>query len=122
MASLLDGERLNPKRTRGAADLRQFRKKRMLRSWMMLAVEANEVIVLRMLKLMAGGRKGRREAERMVGEKIHAALETNVNLMTGASADEIVDRYRQRVAANAKRLSRSKLNRRARKRTQRKLK
>jgi hypothetical protein len=103
--------------------LRQFRKKRMVHSWMMLALEANQVVGLRMLKLMAGGRKGRREAERMVGEKIHAALETSVNLMAGASADEIVDRYRQHVAANAKRLSRFNLNRRrARKRTRRRLK
>jgi hypothetical protein len=99
--------------------LRQFRKKRMVHSWMMLALEANQVVGLRMLKLMAG----RREAERMVGEKIHAALETSVNLMAGASADEIVDRYRQHVAANAKRLSRFNLNRRrARKRTRRRLK
>jgi hypothetical protein len=95
----------------------------MFPSFMMLALEANHVVALRMMTLMLGGRKGRREAERMVAEKIHAALETGVNLMAGASADKIVDRYRQHVAANAKRLSRSNLNRRrTRKRTRRRLK
>jgi hypothetical protein len=95
----------------------------MIRSLMMLALEANHVVALRMMTLMLGGRKGRREAERMVAEKIHAAFETSVNLMTGASADKIVDRYRQHIAANAKRLSRPNLKRRrARKRTRRGLK
>jgi hypothetical protein len=95
----------------------------MFLSFLMLALEANHVVALRMMTLMLGGRNGRREAERMVAEKTHAALETSVNLMAGASADKIVDRYRQRVAANAKRLSRSNLNRRrTRKRTRRGLK
>jgi len=36
---------------------------------MMLAVEANTVIALRMMKLMVGGRSARLEAERIVTEK-----------------------------------------------------
>jgi hypothetical protein len=40
----------------------------------------------------------------MVREKIDAAFEAVANLMAGASGDEIVYRYRQHVAANAKRL------------------
>jgi hypothetical protein len=71
----------------------------------MLAVEANRVIGLRMMKLMLGGRTARREAELMISEKIDAAIKASASVMTGASADEIVRRYRRRVAANAKRLS-----------------
>jgi hypothetical protein len=73
---------------------------------MKLAVEANGVIVLRTMKLMRGGRNARREAELMVSEKIHAAFEAAASLMAGASGDQIVHRYRQHVARNAKRLGR----------------
>ena len=76
----------------------------MINPLMMLAIEANGVIALRMMKLMRGGRSARREAELMVSEKMHAAVDATVRLMAGASGDEIVHRYRRRVAANAKRL------------------
>ena len=72
---------------------------------MLLAVEANGVIALRMMKLMGGGRSARREAKLMISEKIKAAFEATTSLMAGASGDEIVHRYRQHVAKNAKRLS-----------------
>ena len=89
----------------------------MVNSLMLLALEANGVIALRMMKLMRGGRKARREAELMVSEKIKAAVEASASLMAGASGDEIVRRYRKHVAANAKRLG--KLNSgRSRKRMQ----
>ena len=78
----------------------------MFNSLMMLAVEANGVVALRMMKLMRGGRTARREAKLMVSEKIYAAYEATARLMAGASGDEIVQRYRQHVAANAKRLGR----------------
>ena len=78
----------------------------MINSLMMLAVEANGVVALRMMKLMRGGRSARREAELMVSEKIRAAFEATASLMAGASGDEIVHRYRQHVAGNAKRLGR----------------
>ena len=81
----------------------------MVNSLMLLAVEANQVIALRMMKLMRGGRRARREAELMVSEKIHAAFEATASLMTGASGDQIVQRYRRHVAANAKRLGKLKL-------------
>jgi hypothetical protein len=81
---------------------------RMLTSVMMLAAEANGVVALRMMKLMRGGNGARSEAERMVCEKIDAAVEATASLMAGASGEKIVHRYRKRVAANAKRLS--KLN------------
>jgi len=84
----------------------------MIHSLMMLAVEANSVVALRMMKLMLGGTEARREAELMVREKIRAGLEATANLMAGASGDEIVHRYRQHVAANAKRLGRLNSGRR----------
>jgi hypothetical protein len=74
-------------------------------NWMMLALESNGVIALRMMKLMRGGRSARREAKLMVSEKVRAAVEASANLAAGASGDDIVHRYRQHVAANAKRLS-----------------
>jgi hypothetical protein len=97
----------------------------MVNSLMLLAVEANGVIALRMMKLMRGGRSARREAELMVSEKIHAAFEATASLMAGASGDEIVRRYRRHVAANAKRLGKPNSGRsrnRALKRTRRRRK
>jgi uncharacterized lipoprotein NlpE involved in copper resistance len=91
----------------------------MFNSLMMLAVEANGVVALRMMKLMRGDRSARREAKRMVSEKVAAAFEATSRLMAGASGDEIVQRYRQHVAANAKRLGRPNSGR-SRKRHRRK--
>jgi hypothetical protein len=84
---------------------------------MLLAAEASGVIALRMMKLMLGGRSARREANLMVSEKIKATIEATASLAAGATADEIVHRYRQHVAKNAKRLSG-----RSRKRTRRRRK
>lgn len=75
-------------------------------NWMMLALESNRVIGLRLAKLARGGRGARREAQRMVTEKIHAAARAGASLMSGASGDDIIGQYRKKVAANAKRLSR----------------
>jgi hypothetical protein len=46
------------------------------------------------------------QAGRISVDAINHAFEATANLMTGASGDKIVNRYRQRVAANAKRLGR----------------
>jgi hypothetical protein len=93
----------------------------MFNSLMMLAVEANGVVAQRMMKLIRGGRSARREAKLMVSEKVVAAFEATARLVAGASGDEIVHRYRQHVAANAKRLA--KLNSgRSRKRKRRRRK
>jgi hypothetical protein len=83
-------------------------------SLMMLAAEANGVIALRMMKLMRGGRAADREATLMVTEKIHAAFEAGASLITGASGEQIVHRYRQHVARNAKRLRKPSKARKAR--------
>jgi hypothetical protein len=78
----------------------------MFNSLLMLALEANDVVALRTLKLMLGGTGALQEAELMVREKMDAAFEATVSLMAGASGNEIVHRYRQRVAGNAERLGR----------------
>ena len=78
----------------------------MFHSLMMLAIEANRVVGLRMVKLMRGGKSARREARLMVNEKIEEAVRAGASIMAGASGDQIVRRYRRRVVANEKRLSR----------------
>jgi hypothetical protein len=87
----------------------------MFHSVMMLALESNRVVALRWMKLMQGGSKARREADLMVSEKMEAALKASTRLMAGASGNEIVRGYRKRVAANAKRLGRTKTRARKRK-------
>ena len=91
------------------------KKSRKMRNWMMLALESNRVIGLRLAKLMQGGKGARREAELMVTEKIKAAAKAGASIMACASSDEIVRQYRKRVAANAKRLSRQQRRRSKRK-------
>lgn len=70
----------------------------------MLAVEAQEVVLLRTMKLAAGGTGATSEAYRMVAEKIAAAQEATVGLLSGQSPDHIVTGYRKKVRANARRL------------------
>jgi len=91
----------------------------MLHPWMMLGIEANRVIGLRLMKLMLGGRSARREARLMVTEKVDAAFKANARMMAGASSDEIIRMYRRRVAANAKRLAKLNSSRPARRRRRR---
>ena len=71
---------------------------------MMLSVESSGVVALRMIKLMSGDGDAFNEARLMISEKVDAALEATASLMAGASGNEIVHRYRQHVAVNAKRL------------------
>src|SRR5689334_21597078 len=85
------------------------KQRRLSKNVMMLAIEANGVIVMRMMRLMCGGPLARREAARMVSEKMKAAAEATASLMTGSSANQIVRRYRHHVAKNAKRLGGPKL-------------
>jgi hypothetical protein len=71
----------------------------------MLAFESCEVIRLRLAKLAIGDDGANCEAHLMVNEKINAMFEAGASLMAGASAATVIDRYREHVAANAKRLS-----------------
>jgi hypothetical protein len=79
----------------------------MIQCLMVLALEANHVIGLRLMKQMRGGKRARRESQLMINEKIDAAFKAGESTMAGASAAKVVQGYRRRVAANAKRLSRS---------------
>jgi hypothetical protein len=72
---------------------------------MMLGLESGTVIGLRMLKLTCGGSDALNEIHLMMEEKVNAAIELGSNLRAGASADTVISRYRQHVAANAARLS-----------------
>lgn len=72
----------------------------------MLGLEAQQVFWLRVMKLSLGGEQAEREAHRMVTEKITAASEAAQSLAFGASPGSVVKRYRKKIRANARRLSR----------------
>ena len=76
-----------------------------LYSTMMLGLESAVVIGLRMLKVTRGGSDALNEMHLMIREKVDAAFESGSHVMAGASAETVIDRYRQQVAANAARLS-----------------
>lgn len=71
----------------------------------MLAVESQQVIGMRLIKLSAGGAGGQAEAQRMVTEKVMAAGEAALMVASGASAAKVIAGYRRKVRANARRLS-----------------
>ena len=78
-----------------------------------LGAEMSAVIWLRSLRMMTGGRLASSEAERMVGEKITAAMTLVPAILAGGlgqSAEEATGRaiahYSKPVRANRKRLSR----------------
>jgi len=77
----------------------------MLIPLMLLAVESGEVIALRTIKLMFGDEDAAREVSLMIGEKFDAAFQATADLFGGVPGSEIIERYRQQVAANADRLS-----------------
>ena len=79
-----------------------------------LGIEAQSVIALRMMRLAAGGARGRAEASRMVAEKVGALAEAQTAaaaaILTGRRekivAGKVLNTYRKRVRANRRRLSR----------------
>jgi hypothetical protein len=71
----------------------------------MLALESQNVIALRLMKLAGGGDAALDEAHLMVDEKIDAAIEALRSLHSGGTAASVIDRYRVHVAANARRLA-----------------
>ena len=87
----------------------------MIKNWMklttdmaLLGMEAQQVIGMRLARIAAGGRGARFENERMVTEKVAAAQEAAMSLMTGGSPEKVVRRYRTHVRKNRTRLSRHK--------------
>ena len=71
----------------------------------LLAFESCEVIRLRLTKFASADDDAEREARLMVSEKIDAMFEAGASMLAGASPDAIIGRYREHVAANARRLS-----------------
>jgi hypothetical protein len=79
----------------------------MLNAWMsamMLAVESANVIGLRLTKIASGGIDAQVETSLMVHEKLSAAFEAQASLCRGGTASSIIERYRELVAENARRL------------------
>jgi hypothetical protein len=78
-----------------------------------LGLEASAVMGLRALKIAEGGRRSQAEAERMIAEKVQAAMDLHFRALTGglgatpasASAHTIAH-YRRKVRANRRRLRR----------------
>jgi hypothetical protein len=71
----------------------------------MLALESSEVVRLRLEKFASGDEDAEHEARLMASEKVFAAIEAGMSWLAGATASSIVGRYREHVAANAKRLT-----------------
>ena len=71
----------------------------------MLALEANGVIGLRLIKIAQGGVDAAHEVNLMVQEKVDAAAEAVATLLGGGSVETVLTGYRRRVALNAQRLS-----------------
>ena len=80
----------------------------MLDAWMsalMLVAESNTVIGLRLVKLASGGSDSFSEASLMIQEKVDAAFEAHAAVWNGGTTSSVIARYREHVAANAKRLA-----------------
>ena len=58
-----------------------------------------------LIEAARGGTEAQYEAHLMVSEKINASFEAGATLIDGATAADIISRYREHVAANANRLS-----------------
>lgn len=78
----------------------------------LLALEAQQVIALRLMHLARGGPKAAREAHLMVAEKVDAAGKAAAMIAAASArgvpdggADQVVQMLRRRVRANRKRLS-----------------
>ena len=81
----------------------------MFKAWAdltMLAWESQQVIALRMVRLASGGSKATEEMQRITTEKIEALAHESGRMFLGATNASVVKRYRQRVRANRRRLSR----------------
>ncbi len=80
----------------------------------LLGFEAQRVMALRMMRIAAGGARGRAEAEHMVTEKFAAAVEAQAATVAGAvegrsaqrTAKKALNVYKKRVRANRRRLAR----------------
>ena len=71
----------------------------------MLAMEAGEVMRIRMEKFAHGDADREQEARLMVTEKILAAFEACASFLAGSPIASFIERYREPVAANSKHLT-----------------
>jgi hypothetical protein len=71
----------------------------------LLAFEAQRVMALRMARMASGGARAQAEAQRMVSEKILAAMRTWPLIWLHGSPSKALGHYRSRVRANERRLS-----------------
>lgn len=78
----------------------------------LLAIESQQVIAMRLMKMALGGPDVQREAELMVSEKMESAAEASRMVVMAAlgghhdmGAGKVVRHYRKKVRANVKRLS-----------------
>ena len=81
----------------------------MFKAWWnvgMLAAEAQQVMWLRFMRFAAGGATASAEAQRMVSEKVAVAAPVAAGILMGDSPGKVVKRYRGKVRANKRRLSR----------------
>ena len=76
-----------------------------LMPFIQLAVEANHVIGLRLIQIATGQPDVFTELHLMISEKIDAATEAGASLASGRSVADVVERYREHVASNKRRLS-----------------
>jgi hypothetical protein len=72
-----------------------------------LGSDVQKVIALRAMKIAGGGRGAQMEVARMLTEKVAAVAEAAAILTRGGSGQKVVRRYRARVTANLRRLSRN---------------
>jgi hypothetical protein len=80
---------------------------RLTRDAMLLGMETQRVMGLRLMKLSRGGRAAEAEALRMVTEKTNALMEAGMTLARGGSAERVIRRYRTHVRSNKRRLLKS---------------
>jgi hypothetical protein len=80
---------------------------RLARDAVLLGMESQRVIGLRLIKLSRGGRAAEAEAARMIAEKTDALTEAGMTLARGRSAGTVIRRYRAHVRANERRLLKS---------------
>jgi hypothetical protein len=80
---------------------------RVTRDTVLLGLETQRVIGLRLMKLSRGGRAAELEAVQMVTEKNTALAEAALTLARGGTAETVIRRYRTHVRSNKRRLSKS---------------
>ena len=73
---------------------------------MLLSFETHRVILLRTATIAAGGAHAQAELQRMVAEKVIAAMGAMGMLGFGRSPQSVIRHYRAKVRANERRISR----------------